>query len=188
MLHATLSRFDDQDAVLTIATHHTACHGWSLQILLRDLAEYYAARTEHRHPDLPAAPTYVDYARWQREQTEGPEAEATMAYWHRRLAGAEVLALPADRTVSRTHATPYESYRCHIEVDVVDELARLAKSMRASMFILVIAVFSVLAHRIGGTLDPAINTIVHGRANRGSRRPSARSSTSWPCARSWRAA
>jgi len=37
-LRGVLGRFDDDDAVLALIAHHTASDGWSLQLIMRDIA------------------------------------------------------------------------------------------------------------------------------------------------------
>src|ERR1700712_363519 len=38
LLRATLARFDSHDSTLSLVSHHSACDGWSLNLVLRDLA------------------------------------------------------------------------------------------------------------------------------------------------------
>jgi hypothetical protein len=163
LLRAVLARFDDRDSVLTLLTHHTACDGWSLHLIERDLAAFYAARTGERPLTLPKPLQYHEYTEWQQANTVGPDAAANMAYWHRQLDGVPVFTLPTDRPVATTHDTPYAMYDFVVDAAEVDEVGRLAKSARCSSLMVMLAAFNVLANRISGSLDPVINTMIHGR-------------------------
>lgn len=44
LLQAILGKFDDRDSVLVLVAHHCASDPWSMQLIMRDLAAYYAAR------------------------------------------------------------------------------------------------------------------------------------------------
>ena len=75
LLRAVLGRFDDQDSVLVLNSHHSAADVWSLQVILQDLAECYAARVAGKEPELPEATQYRDYITAQQEEAAGPEPE-----------------------------------------------------------------------------------------------------------------
>src|SRR5262249_49086085 len=90
--------------VLLLVLHHIAGDGWSLGVLGRDLAAFYAARREGRAPDLPALGVqYADYTLWQQallgEESEAGSAMARqLGYWREALAGLpDQLDLPTDR-------------------------------------------------------------------------------------------
>ena len=52
LLRALLCRFDDRDSALFLTVHHSVCDGWSIQVLLRDLGAFYAARADGTRPKL----------------------------------------------------------------------------------------------------------------------------------------
>ena len=63
-------------ATLLINAHHIVCDGWSLEILLRELAAFYRSQSsgDHTPANLDPLPIqYGDYAAWQRDwlKTEG---------------------------------------------------------------------------------------------------------------------
>ncbi|TDB93815.1 non-ribosomal peptide synthetase, partial [Nonomuraea longispora] len=91
-LRITLIRLAGDDHVLCVVLHHIIGDGWSLNVLMDDLARCYAARVHGTPPELPELPvTYAGYADGQRA------ADAGVGYWTGRLAGATPLDLPADR-------------------------------------------------------------------------------------------
>ncbi|HYG61640.1 MAG TPA: amino acid adenylation domain-containing protein, partial [Thermoanaerobaculia bacterium] len=60
-LRATLLRLGEREHVLLLTVHHIAFDGWSLGVLLRELAALYAGEGE-RLPELPVQ--YADFAVW----------------------------------------------------------------------------------------------------------------------------
>ena len=94
-----------EEHVLVLLCHHIASDGWSMEMLMADLAAAYrpAASAGHRTgPPLPVQ--YADYALWQRELLgDGDDGAAgcwreQVDYWRQALAGLpEELALPFDR-------------------------------------------------------------------------------------------
>ncbi|MDI5982934.1 condensation domain-containing protein, partial [Amycolatopsis magusensis] len=96
-------RFDAQDGVLVLVTHHTATDAWSLQVIMRDLADRYAAHTDG-DPDGEGAAAaqapvaqYQDFARWQHENADSDKLKTARAYWSERLAGAQITGVTSDR-------------------------------------------------------------------------------------------
>jgi condensation enzyme len=165
LLRAVLARFDDEDAVFTLTTHHMACDGWSLQLILRDLSTYYAARVSRRTPVLPPVLQYREFAIWQQQYLAGPEAAKSLEYWNATLAGGQIFALPNDRPVPAKRSQPYAEHDFTIEPEVIAELVGYAKRIRCSMFMVILATFNVFVHRLLGTIDPMIETIIHGRGH-----------------------
>ncbi|MCW2877882.1 MAG: lgrB [Sphaerisporangium sp.] len=162
LLRATLGRFDDRDAILVLIAHHTAVDAWSMQLILRDLAAFYAARKGHDVPELPPAVQYQEYAAWQRE---GP-AEATSrsgAYWRERLAGARIVALPTDRLRSAEPVFSTGWYRFALPAELRSAITELAASMKSSAFMVMLAAFKVFVHRSTGATDVVVPTFAPGR-------------------------
>jgi condensation enzyme len=163
LMRATLSRFDDHDAVLTLVIHHSVSDGWSVQLIMRDLAAFYEARVTGEQPELPPAPRYREYAAWQRARITGRATEMARAYWRKKLDGARRFALPADRPVPREHSEPYSLHGFRVDTDVMNAAAVFAKETQSSVFMVLLAAFYVLAHQIAGTNDLVVNTITTGR-------------------------
>jgi hypothetical protein len=163
LLRAELSRFDDLDSVLTLTTHHTACDEWSLQVIIRDLAAYYSARTSGRRPKLPSMLQYREFAALQLAELSSPAAEEAHRYWREKMRGARIFAVPTDRAVPDSHTEPYSAQNFVVDAEVIGPLAALAESLQTSTATALLAAFNVLVHQIGGTTDPAIDTLTTGR-------------------------
>lgn len=164
LLHAALGRFDDEDSVLVLFAHHTASDGWSLQVIIRDLAQFYAARRGFGSPTLPEMVQYREYSAWQREELGGKAVATARDYWRGKLDGAAFVPLPTDRT--RTEATGvYSVYRFRVEHDVTSATQLIAKQLRSSPFMVLFAAFNLLVHKATGATDLVLPTITSGRAD-----------------------
>jgi hypothetical protein len=161
-LRAVLSRFDDRDAVLALMTHHLASDGLSMGVIIRDLANRYAARSGHTVPDLPAAAQYREYAAWEREGA-GARTEAAREYWRRHLDGALFTAIPTDIPRSANIPESTAAHRFLIPSGVMSAVDRLAGSSRTTRFMALAAMYQLLVHRLTGETDVVIATFTPGR-------------------------
>ncbi|ERV15705.1 condensation domain-containing protein, partial [Pseudomonas aeruginosa] len=99
LLRVSLLRLAEDDHVLVLVQHHIVSDGWSMQVMVEELVQLYAAYSRGLEVALPALPIqYADYALWQRSWMEAGEKERQLAYWTGLLGGEQpVLELPFDR-------------------------------------------------------------------------------------------
>jgi hypothetical protein len=100
-IRASLLQLGSDQAVFLLTLHHVVADGWSVGLLLRDLAASYAALAAGAAPALPALPLHYAHYLAQQALPGSPESSAKAAqarlYWQAQLAGAPALALPTDR-------------------------------------------------------------------------------------------
>jgi hypothetical protein len=162
LLRAVLGRLGADDHVLALRTHHSAADAWSMQVIITDLAACYAARAAGRAPGLPGARQYREFAAWQRASEESWSGVASR-HWRKRLLGARVHALPADRVLPEGAADPYSVHRFVIGRELTEAAARVARSARSSLFVVLLAAYNLLASRLTGESDLVVPTFTAGR-------------------------
>jgi condensation enzyme len=164
-LRAVLARFDDRDAVLALQAHHLATDGWSVRVLIRDLANRYAAQQGCPVPGLPDAPRYREFAAWQRTMS-GAEVDAHRKYWREKLAGARISAIPTDFPRSAALPQLTAAHRFAVPAGVASSVARLATATRASKPIIMLAAYALVVAEATGSDDVVIATFTPGRGGR----------------------
>ena len=99
LLRATVLRLDDQQHIALLTFHHIVSDGWSMGVLVKEVAALYNAFAQGLESPLTELPVqYADYAVWQREWLQGEVLEQQIGYWKQQLEGApELLELPTDR-------------------------------------------------------------------------------------------
>jgi non-ribosomal peptide synthetase component F len=165
LLRAKLIKLSEREHVLAVAMHHIVSDGWSIAVLLRELAELYAAARNSRAINLPDLPIqYGDYALWQRTSLDNVELAAQLAYWRERLGSTHpVLALPVDRVRRGPRGTAGGRFICDLPVDMAAALGRLSQARRVTLFMTLLAAFDVLLARYSGQRDIRIGVPVVGR-------------------------
>ncbi len=165
LLRLGLLRLGEDRHILLFTIHHIAGDGWSMGVLVREVAALYPAFTEGRPSPLPDLPVqYADYAAWQRGWLRGEALETHLSYWRRALAGSPAsLDLPADRP-RREELTGRGARRSfRIPGALHRELRSLCRSEKVTLFMLLLAAFDVLLHRASGQDDLVVGAAVAGR-------------------------
>ncbi|GIH25919.1 hypothetical protein Aph01nite_42290 [Acrocarpospora phusangensis] len=151
----------DGDAhLLCMVIHHIAGDAWSLDVLMRELAECYAAYQEGREPALPPLTLqYRHFAVWERKRQD-PRA---LEWWAEWLAGVPPLDLPVDRP--RPKRWSGQAVRAYVSVpdDAATRLEDLAKQERCTPFMALVVAFQAGMGLLAGQEDFAVGVPVHGR-------------------------
>src|ERR1700733_4221090 len=165
LLRLKLIRLAAEEHLLLCVMHHIVCDGWSLEIFGRELATLYAQYSGGPHASLPDLPIqYGDYAKWQLEWIACDLLADQAQYWKRKLAGAPpFLHLPTD------HARPSEqtfdgaSQVILLPPQLIHNLADFGRMQRATLFMVMLAVFKTLLHCYTRTDDILVGVPVAGR-------------------------
>jgi amino acid adenylation domain-containing protein len=165
LLRATLVRLGAAESVLLLTLHHAVADAWSMALLFRELGALAAAGAAGRPSPLPPlGAQYADFTRWQRERLQGERLAAEVAWWRDRLAGVpDLLALPADRPRPAVQSTRGGSVGLALPAPLAARLRALARTSRASLFMLLLAAFQALLARLTGATDLVVGTPVANR-------------------------
>jgi amino acid adenylation domain-containing protein len=165
LFRARLLRLGADEHVLLLAMHHIVTDGWSIGIMLREIAALYEAFTAGRAPALPQLSIqYRDFAAWQREWLSGAELERQLAYWRENLRGAPpALVLPTDRP-----RPPVQSYRGatlehEIGKGLTGALKELSRARGVTLYMTLLAAFKTLLYRYTGQDDIVVGTPIANR-------------------------
>jgi len=166
LFRAHLYRLVADAHVLLLAMHHSISDGWSMGILTRELGELYARFSRGEADTLPALPVrYRDFARWQRNWLQGETLDTLLSHWRSRLAGApQVLELPTDRPRSSVRSQRGATYSFLLPVELAEALRGLARREGATLFMTLLAGFTLLLSRHSGQQDVLVGTPVANRS------------------------
>ncbi|MBV9790644.1 MAG: amino acid adenylation domain-containing protein [Chloroflexi bacterium] len=168
LLRASLLQTAAHEHVLLLTLHHIVADGWSITILIQELAAFYRAFVDGTEPDVPELPIqYADYAVWQREQLSqdqpGNLLDEQLAYWRHQLdpAGSgelPVLDLPTDRPRPAMQSYRGARYPLAISQPVTQAIKDLSRSENVTPFMTLVAAFNTLLFRYTGQRDLLIGT------------------------------
>jgi amino acid adenylation domain-containing protein len=165
LMRASLLRLADDDHVALFTVHHIVADGWSMGVLVREVAALYRAHVEGGGAGLPELPVqYADFASWQRAYLSGEVLERQFAYWNKQLSGApELLQLPTDRP--RPAIQSHRGARHHflLSVELTRGLRELSRRAGTTLFMTLAGALSVLLARWSGQRDICLGTAIASR-------------------------
>ncbi|WP_372439659.1 pyoverdine non-ribosomal peptide synthetase PvdD, partial [Pseudomonas aeruginosa] len=165
LLRVNLLQLAEDDHVLVLVQHHIVSDGWSMQVMVEELVQLYAAYSQGLDVVLPALPIqYADYALWQRSWMEAGEKERQLAYWTGLLGGEQpVLELPFDRPRPARQSHRGAQLGFELSRELVEAVRALAQREGASSFMLLLASFQALLYRYSGQADIRVGVPIANR-------------------------
>ena len=165
LLRGVLLRLAAEDHAAALTAHHIASDGWSMGILVREIAALYPAFLAGRPSPLAEPPVqYADFAVWQRRWLRGEVLDGEIAWWRRQLAGLPpLLELPADRPRPAVRSYRGATRPVRLPAGLTRRLEALARSAGATLFMVLLAGFQALLARLSGQDDLAVGSPVAGR-------------------------
>ncbi|HHK1965829.1 TPA: pyoverdine non-ribosomal peptide synthetase PvdD, partial [Pseudomonas aeruginosa] len=165
LLRVNLLQLAEDDHVLVLVQHHIVSDGWSMQVMVEELVQLYAAYSRGLEVALPALPIqYADYALWQRSWMEAGEKERQLAYWTGLLGGEQpVLELPFDRPRPARQSHRGAQLGFELSRELVEAVRALAQREGASSFMLLLASFQALLYRYSGQADIRVGVPIANR-------------------------
>jgi hypothetical protein len=168
LLRCIVYRLAEDEHVALLVMHHIVSDGWSMAVMLRELAALYAAAVEGRpNPLPPLSLEYADFAAWEQKQDAAGAWDSDLEYWTRRLAGApQVLDLPLDRPRPAVQDFDGATHPFTLPPDVSQQVMALARRMQATPFMVLLAAYNVLLSRYARQQDVCVGTAAAGRTRR----------------------
>lgn len=158
-------RLSAEEHIILSTMHHIISDGWSMGVMINEVAALYAAFANGNPSPLPELPLqYADYAIWQREFLSGEVLEGQLSYWKRQLAGAPaVLNLPADRPRPANPTYQGSDESIIIPEELTGKIRKLCRQQEATPFMLLLATYQALLYRYTHQSDICVGAPVTNR-------------------------
>ncbi len=165
LLRILLIQLGEEDHVLVVNTHHIISDQWSYGVIVRELVKCYnsfcAGNPVSLQPELDIQ--YADFAQWQRAWLTGPVLAEQLAHWTPKLLDLPMVTLPADRP-----RLPVPSFKGdHVSLDLswtlVNRLKQLSVREGVTLYMVFLAGFFGLLHRLTQQRDLVIGTPIANR-------------------------
>ncbi|MEH2186433.1 MAG: amino acid adenylation domain-containing protein [Nostoc sp.] len=187
LFRAKILQLDDKSYQLLVTLHHIIADGWSIGILLKELAALYDAfstgkvclhsrsvsQTDATPTPLPELPIqYRDFVNWQRQCLDGESATRTLrdriqpklTYWKQKLSGElTVLNLPTDRPRSPVQTFKGAQAKLVLSQTLTKELKNFSRHAGVTLFMTLLTAFKTLLYRYTGQTDILVGSPIANR-------------------------
>ncbi|MBZ4423317.1 non-ribosomal peptide synthetase, partial [Myxococcus sp. RHSTA-1-4] len=167
LVRARLLKLGPTEHVLALNMHHIVSDGWSLGVLIREVAALYDACAQGQPSPLPPLPIqYADYAVWQRGWLRGAVLDEQLGWWREHLSGLSPLELPNDKP--RPQVRTFHGAHVPVALSRVtsERLDALCQREGLTPFMPLLAAFQVLLSRYSGQQDISVGSPIAGRRSR----------------------
>ncbi|MCP2012453.1 condensation domain-containing protein, partial [Duganella violaceipulchra] len=165
LIRARLLGLSETEHIALLTLHHIVSDGWSMGVMVRELAALYAAYVQDQPSPLPEpAIQYADFAYWQRQWLSGNVLQQQLGYWIEQLNGASsLLELPTDRPRPSVQSYRGAMLPFTVPATLTAGLHAVGEQAQSTLFMTLNAAFAVLLARYSGQTDICIGAAIANR-------------------------
>ncbi len=165
LLRVKLLRLGKEEYIILLTMHHIVSDGWSIGVLVRELATLYQAFCDRQPSPLPALPIqYVDFAAWQRQWLQGEVLKTQLSYWLKQLENApKVLELPTDYPRPAIQTFRGSTYSFQLSDKLSFALNKFSQRQGSTLFMTLLAAFKTLLWRYTDSEDIVVGSPIANR-------------------------
>ncbi|UUZ97668.1 condensation domain-containing protein [Paenibacillus sp. P25] len=161
LLRAGLIELSKERHILLLDMHHMISDGVSVDILMEELVGLYGGKEL-----VPLRIQYKDYAVWQQSPAQKEQLKRQEAYWLEQFRGElPVLEMPTD--YARPAVQKYGGHTLSFRIDsaISEGLKRIASENGATLYMVLLAAYTVLLQKYTGQEDVIVGTPIAGRTH-----------------------
>jgi amino acid adenylation domain-containing protein len=157
-------KLEEKKHLLVFTAHHIIADGWSMGVILQELATVYSAECQNFDTRLKPPMQFREYIKCQEQQSQTPEMKAHESYWIEKFqAESPTLNLPTDRP--RPPIKSYQGSRQTIKLDanLYREVKNFSQANSCTLFMTLLGVYTTLLNRLTGQEDIVVGVPSAGR-------------------------
>ncbi|KAA3617203.1 MAG: amino acid adenylation domain-containing protein [Calditrichaeota bacterium] len=159
-----IKSFEDEHVVF-FTVHHIISDGWSMGIMVSEIATFYAAFSIGNEPQIADLPIqFADYAEWQKNWLQGEVLETQLNYWKEKIGtNPPVLELPIDHQRPAVQTFSGNSVTKEISAELSQQIKQLSSQAGVTPFMTLLAAFQSLLHRYSGQDEIIVGSPIANR-------------------------
>jgi acyl-CoA synthetase (AMP-forming)/AMP-acid ligase II len=172
LVRARLVRLADGEHLFLITMHQNLVDGWSLGVLVDELAAVYEAFSAGRASPLPPLSIqYADFACWQLQWRSHPDVVGQLAYWREQLRDPlPVMTFATARPRRTVDGLRTARREMALPAGLSEAVKRFGQQEGGTLFMALVAALKTLLHRYLGQDDLRVATNVANRNRPGTER------------------
>ena len=165
LLRIHIIRLDSTQHVFILVMHHIISDGWSIEIFMQELTNFYHRYCQNKTPDVrPLSIHYKEFAAWQNRHLNGDRLTKYREYWRSTLAGdLPEIVMPTD--VIRAEAKDYSGavINYSFEQSISKVILAACKQLQITSYIYLTAAVKLILYKYTGIQDIIVGTPVINR-------------------------
>ncbi|MEA5574015.1 non-ribosomal peptide synthetase [Calothrix sp. UHCC 0171] len=157
-------KLTEKHHLLVFTAHHIIVDGWSMGIILQELATLYSAECQNFDTRLKQPMQFREYIKWQEQQISTPEMQIHESYWLEKFPDENsILDLPTDRP--RPARKTYKGNRQTIQLDtnLFSDIKQFSKDNNCTLLMTLLSVYTTLLYRLTGQENIVVGVPAAGR-------------------------
>ncbi|MBD2355223.1 amino acid adenylation domain-containing protein [Tolypothrix sp. FACHB-123] len=165
LLRVTILKLSAIEHVVLFTTHHIVSDGWSVGILVQEVAKIYTALANNQPSPLPELPIqYADFAVWQRKYLTVEVIKTQISYWRNHLGTTPpLLDLPHDYPRPAILSYQGNTKFFLLSESLTKALKALSQQEGVTLFMTLLTAFKILLHRYSQQDDIVVGTAIANR-------------------------
>ncbi len=165
LLKIILIKLNENGSILVFTIHHIIADGWSIPIIIRDIAEFYNKFKESKDIKFKELEIqYADYAAWQKSYLESDVYKDQLGYWKNHLKGIPpLLALPLDKPRPSIQTFNGNKISFILDPELTAALNKVSQKEGVTLYMTMLSVFQLLLMKYSNQNDIVIGTPIAGR-------------------------
>jgi amino acid adenylation domain-containing protein len=155
----------ESEHLLLHVEHHLIHDGWSFNVFLGELFEFYKSYASGNSLLLPPLPVqFADFAAWQQHSRHSEAMQIQLSYWKQKLFGSlPVSEMPTDYTRPRVQSFKGGLFRIPLSPELCTNLRSFAQEEEASLFVVMMSAFFALTYHYVRQDDFCVGSSVANR-------------------------
>lgn len=165
LIRVHVLKLSQTNQMIVITAHHIICDGWSISLIMLDIAAFYNASIAGVPLEKAPATQFSKYALDEMKKLKGNEHRSDEEYWLQLFKGfSETLELPIDKP--RPPVRTFSAKRIDVEFDksVVDKVKQIGAKAGCSLVNTLTVAFEVFLYRITGSEDVVVGIPAAGQS------------------------
>nr|WP_150149854.1 non-ribosomal peptide synthase/polyketide synthase [Bacillus swezeyi] len=159
LFRAEVVKVDEKEHILLFDMHHIISDGASMGVLTKEICDLYDGKELE-----PLNIQYKDYSEWQRAFYQKDEIKNQKNYWLNVFKGEiPVLNMPTDFPRPQMKSVEGDRISFKVDSELTKNLHRIAKDNGVTMYMLLLAAYTVLLSKYTGQEDLIVGSPIQGR-------------------------
>ncbi|MES2661739.1 MAG: amino acid adenylation domain-containing protein, partial [Pseudomonadota bacterium] len=153
-----------QTSMLCLCVSHLMCDGWSMEVIMRELAVLYSSILEGRYPDLPIAPTLDQLVSADSEWRNSEDFPLAKEYWLNTFKPLpKSVDWPSDFVRPSNKSFSGKRLRVEIPENLALKARQYACEHHCTLFVVLLTAYNLFLHRLTHADDLVIGVPAAGQ-------------------------